>query len=287
MIGNVTATHDDARAAPSVEAVVAFGGNDVALTRLAGGQGTSWRAGTIVLKRVDDEREVAWLADLLAHVPDGPKFRVGRPIAAPDGSYAVDGWGASRWLEGAHAPGRFDDRITASDAFHRSLAAASVPWPDVLRDRSSPWATADRVAWAEADLRAEDAGLRGTVDRMLSLATADWNGHARQVIHGDIGGNILFADARGLAPAIIDISPYCRPAAFATAILVADAVAWEHAPMTLAERFVASDERRADLLARAVVFRLAAALTLWGATSARVGAELDAYRPVVSMLALP
>ena len=35
---------------------------------------------------VDHEREIAWLAELLARVPDGPEFRVGRPIAAGPGS---------------------------------------------------------------------------------------------------------------------------------------------------------------------------------------------------------
>ena len=276
----------DAHAAPSVDVVVAFGGNDMALTHLSGGQGTSWRAGAIVLKRVGDEREVAWLADLLERVPDGPQFRVGRPITSRDGAYAVDGWGASLWLEGAHEAGRFDDRVAASDAFHRCLAAAPVPWPEFLRDRASPWAIGDRVAWGEATMSSDAAPVGAMFDRLRPRITAA-NGDARQVVHGDIGGNILFADARGLAPAIIDISPYYRPATFANAILVADAVAWEHAPLTFAERFVASDDRRADLLARAVVFRLAAALALWGAASARVGAELDAYQPIVSMLDLP
>ncbi len=241
----------------------------------------------MVLKPVGDEREVAWLAALLEPVSDGPDFRVGRPITLPDGSSAVDGWGATHWLEGSHEPGRFDDLLATSDAFHRALASAPVPWPDFLRDRTSPWAFGDRVAWGEASMRAAALPLRAMFNRLVPLLRTVWKGTAPQVIHGDVCGNVLFADANGLPPAIIDVSPYYRPQSFANAILVADSVAWEYAPMTFAERYLATGESRAELLARAVIFRLAAAVELWGATSARVEAELDAYRPVVSMLDLP
>ena len=129
--------------------------------------------------------------------------------------------------------------------------------------------------------------VRAVLDRLVPLGATDADGFVRQVVHGDVGGNVLFADASGLPPAVIDLSPYYRPRAFANAILVADSVAWEHAPLTLAERFLAPDESRAELLARAVIFRLVAAVELWGATSARVEAELEAFRPIVSLLDLP
>jgi uncharacterized protein (TIGR02569 family) len=277
----------DTSEGPSVDVVSAFGGDVATLARLPGGQGASWRAGSVVLKPVGDEREVAWLAALLARVADGPDFRVGRPITLPDGSCVVDGWAATRWLEGSHEPDRFDDLLVTSDAFHRALALVPVPWPDLLRDRTSPWAIGDRVAWGEASMRDAAEPVRVMFDRLLPLVSTDWKGSIPQVIHGDVSGNILFADASGLPPAIIDVSPYYRPHSFANAILVADSVAWEHAPLTFASRFLVTGESRAELLARAVMFRLAAAVGLWGATSARVEAELDAYLPIVSMLDLP
>ena len=123
-------------------------------------------------------------------------------------------------------------------------------------------------------------------DGLAAVAATKWNGESPQVIHGDVGGNVLFADASGLPPAIIDVSPYFRPRSFAHAILVADAVAWEHAPRTFAERFLGTGDSRAALLSRAVMFRLAAAVELWGAASARAEAELDAYRPILSLLDL-
>jgi len=46
-----------------------------------------------------------------------------------------------------------------------------------------------------------------------------------QLIHGDLTGNVLFAEH--LPPAIIDLSPYWRPTSFASAIVIADALVWE------------------------------------------------------------
>ena len=114
-----------------------------------------------------------------------------------------------------------------------------------------------------------------------------WAGSPPQVLHADLGGNVLFADASGLPPAIIDVSPYFRPRPFADAVLVADAVAWDHAPLTFAERFAAADASRREAIGRAVVFRLVAALELWGAASQRVDAEVDAYQPIVALLDVP
>lgn len=45
-----------------------------------------------------------------------------------------------------------------------------------------------------------------------------------QVVHGDLSGNVLFAD--GAPPAVIDLTPYWRPAAFAAAVVVVDALVW-------------------------------------------------------------
>ena len=275
-----------APAAPSARVVAAFGGDITQVTRLPGGQGGSFRAGPVVLKPIADDREVAWLATVLAHVDGGTEFRVGGPITLPDGTCALEGWSATRWLDGAHEPGRFDDVLAVSEAFHRALAAVPVPWPEFLRDRTTPWAVGDRVAWGEAPVSTDAEPVRELL-RRLATRVGESSGAPPQVVHGDIGGNVLFADARGLPPAVIDVSPYYRPRSFADAVLVADAVAWDDVPLAFAERFVATAESGAELLARALVFRVVAAVELWGVESARVAAEVQAYQPLVTLLDLP
>ena len=76
-----------------------------------------------------------------------------------------------------------------------------------------------------------------------------------QLVHGDLSGNVLFA--AGLAPAIIDFSPYWRPALFAAAVVVADALLWEGADGRLLHAF-ASRPGFTQCLLRALVYRAVA-----------------------------
>ena len=62
-----------------------------------------------------------------------------------------------------------------------------------------------------------------------------------QLIHGDLSGNVLFHAE--LPPAIIDFAACWRPVAFASAIVVADALVWEGAEVAQQVR------RRLDYMA--------------------------------------
>ena len=92
---------------------------------------------------------------------------------------------------------------------------------------------------------------------------------ASQLVHGDLGGNVLFDDE--LPPAVIDLSPYWRPAPYADAIVVADAVAGEGAPDELVDAHLRRHGEQ--LLLRAVLFRVAVDHR-----------ELDAYRRVMALI---
>jgi hypothetical protein len=81
-------------------------------------------------------------------------------------------------------------------------------------------------------------------------------------VHCDLTGNVLFAN--GLAPAIIDISPYWRPPAYAEGVVVADALCWHDAQASLADDLGVPR----SAVARALLFRL---LT----TNARATSRID------------
>jgi hypothetical protein len=74
-----------------------------------------------------------------------------------------------------------------------------------------------------------------------------------QLVHGDLTGNVLFAE--GLPPAILDLSLYFRPPGFATAVVLADALVFEGAGEALAAELAHVDEL-GQLLVRALAFRL-------------------------------
>jgi fructosamine-3-kinase len=105
---------------------------------------------------------------------------------------------------------------------------------------------------------------------------------ACQVVHGDLSGNV-HVDRSG-TPVVLDFSPYLRPREWAAAIVIADAVLWNGAPLSLARSFASTRPGR-DLLARALIFRIVAdQLATTDRTDRRHGAHLDPYRRVLAAL---
>ena len=133
----------------------------------------------------------------------------------------------------------------ASVSTPRSLA---FPVPDFIARRADPWAIGDRVAWGGLPL-GEFAQVRHLPRLAAALRPVE---ASSQLIHGDLTGNVLFDDQ--LPPAVIDFSPYWRPAAFASAIVVADALVWEDADESILDA-VAHIEDFGQLLLRALIYR--------------------------------
>ena len=86
-----------------------------------------------------------------------------------------------------------------------------------------------------------------------------------QLVHGDLTGNVLFAG--GMAPGIIDFSPYVRPAAYAIGVVISDAITWEGADLSLLEG-VSGRPEMGQCLVRALIFRHVTALLLPGSLPA-------------------
>jgi hypothetical protein len=232
---------------PSRAVLAAFGASDEP-ELLPGGTGRSWRAGGLVLKPLDRAPvELEWQAEALGSIrEDG--FRIAPPVPR-----IVEGWTAWRFVEGRHESGRWLDIIAVGERFHAALAG--VPRPPAIVDAGvEPWATGDRVAW-------NGERFPGIDDLLAALRPV---AEPSSLIHGDLTGNVLFA--AGLAPAIIDFTPYWRPRPFASAVVVADALVWEGAPPELAETV------DPQYLLRALIYR--------AVTSMVAGTE---WRPTIAL----
>jgi uncharacterized protein (TIGR02569 family) len=234
---------------PPAAVLAAFGVAGQRPEALTGGQGTAWRVGEVVLKPLDlSLAELRWQEELLSSlVPDG--FRVAVPLRSAAGDLVVDGWSAWPALAGHHAA-RWGEIVAVGERLHRALAGTQRP-AALLDARTDPWARADRVAWGEAPAGplADAPGLGRLFAARRPVRGPD------QLIHADLSGNVLFAD--GLPPAVIDLSPAWRPAAYASAIVRVDAVLWHDAgPGLLAT--LAGTADGAQHLVRALLFRLLA-----------------------------
>jgi len=240
--------------------------------RLAGGQGETWRSGDVVLKRAD--AEAGWRAEVLDALPESSDFRVPRPVRARDGEWVALGWEATELLAGATDVSRQDDVLTAAAAFHE--AVADLPRPSFLDTRQDPWADGDRVAWREQSA----GGSPAYVDLVGPLAAAWRPVELRsQVVHGDLPGNVMFAD--GLPPAIIDWPVYWRPPSWAAAVAVADALCWYGATPDLAARWAHLPEW-GQMLVRALIYRLTTD-ELAGGAATWTEARRAAYAPVIEL----
>jgi len=259
--------------------LAAFGLAGVVPVRLSGGQGTAWRAGRVVLKPADSPRAGTWFAEVYDALT-GPGFRVPRPLRALTGGWVALEWTAYQWVPGAAADWsgvspRWPELVAVSPAL------AEVPVPSWLATEENPWMIGDQVAWGERDpgpLLGPAAGpLAGQVRRLLAaLRPVDL---PSQLIHADLGGNVLFAD--GMPPAVIDFSPLQRPAGLPLAIAAVDALMWHQAsPEMLAD--LSGEPEFGRLLPRALVYRLVTEIVRHAGTSG-VDAAARAAQPVTDL----
>jgi uncharacterized protein (TIGR02569 family) len=235
---------------PPRHVVVAFGGSGE-LVPLPGGRSLAWRVGDIVLKPADlTPDELAWQAEVLPTV-EARDIRLSFPQRSAGGEFVVDGWTAWSYLPGEHREGLWLDIIDVGDRFHRAMAGLARP--SFVTARTDPWSIGDRVAWGEApiDPYRDVPHVRRLAEHLAPVPARS------QLIHGDLTGNVMFAD--GSSPAVIDLSLYWRPTAFATAIVVADALVWEGADKSILG-VVAHRHAFGQSLLRALLFRVVAAV---------------------------
>lgn len=216
---------------------------------LAGGQGTSWRVGAAVVKPLDmDPALVPWLGALLARLVGHPDFRVSVPLQTSDGRWAVEGWTAWRYEPGVRVPRRWHDIIAVGQRLH--MALESEPEPPFISGRTDRWAIGDRVAWGELPT-SRYAGLKYLDELTAALRPVALP--RQQLIHGDLTGNVLFHDT--LPPLVIDLSLYWRPTAFASAIVIADALVFEGADEGVLDPLL-EDSAFPQCLLRALIYRI-------------------------------
>lgn len=226
-----------------------------------------WRVGEVVLSLVPDHARAAWSASVRESLyVEG--LRIARPFRATDGRYVVSGWRADTYIAGSPEP-RHDEVVSVANRLHEAISGIERP-RFLLQPPAPPhtdvdvFTAADRAAWEDTPLRAARAAGMGeptspdgveSVDILKTLATLRKPVDLpSQVVHGDLFGTVLFAGAA--APGITDIVPYWRPASWAAAVAVVDALAWGGADEDLVRRWADLPEWP-QMMLRATMFRLA------------------------------
>ena len=194
--------------------------------------------------------------------------RLARPVRSTDGRYVVSGWRADTFVDGEPEP-RHDEVVSMATRLHAATAQLERP-RFLVQPPVAPWAdvdvfvAADRAAWETVPLRSARAGGateptsadgQRSIELIGQLATLRRTVTTPdQLVHGDLFGTVLFSGAS--APGITDITPYWRPASWAAAVVVVDALSWGGADDGLIGRWSEMPEWP-QMLLRAVMFRLA------------------------------
>jgi uncharacterized protein (TIGR02569 family) len=226
----------------------AFGVSDVEPRAAVWAGRRAWRCGELLLRPVPDKVVTAWSAGVL----DGLRvegLRVAQPVRSSDGRWVVGGWAANRFVAGTVEP-RYDAVLTAALRLHEALAGVDRPrlldGRDDLATRSAAAAFGERRVPLDPATGGTLFGQLAAYRQPLQLTP--------QLVHPELFGAVLF-DEQGV-PALIELVPCWRPAEWASAVVVVDAVAWGGGDRGLLERWADTEEWPQALL-RAVLFRLA------------------------------
>jgi uncharacterized protein (TIGR02569 family) len=204
-------------------------------------------------------------------------LRVALPVPARDGSWVVDGWGATRYEPGTTPCDDLEVTLAAGRVLHAQLAVTVRERPPGLEGRTDRWARAERLAFGPTpDLLAAAAGTpAAAVVRAVGQRLDDRDLGPDQLVHADLAGNVLL-DGVG-APVVIDVAPAWRPLRWAEAVAVLDSVLWHGADRGVLAGWTSGVAQQAML--RAIAWR---ALVDQADPSDRSG---DGYDEVLSLVA--
>jgi len=252
---------------PPVHVLATFGLRTVSPEPLGSVWSRGWRCGDVVLSPVADHARATWSAGVREVLKvDG--VRIARPVRSTDGRWVVSGWAADTFLTGEPEP-RHDEVVAVSTRLHVAMAELSRPRFLVTAlakptsdEVSGVLTAADAAAWGEEPASTITHGRAFTVlDDPSSGALFAELAQARmpvqspsQLVHGDLFGTVLFAGSA--APGVTELTPYWRPAPWASGVAVVDALAWGGADDGLLTRWAHLPEWP-QMLLRALLFRLA------------------------------
>jgi uncharacterized protein (TIGR02569 family) len=250
---------------PTPEIIEAFGLSGIPVW-LHGGRGLCYLVGETVFKPSDNDTELQWVAELttklLRRSPTSYQLSKPRAVVDQPNTFIFNGWTASLFLSGAiEVGGDFEEVLQVCRTFHADLAELSRVKHAAIVSRSNRWDEADKVTWGEKKLD-DVLGVDQTVlsylnpilEKLVQAKEPLTERVELQFIHADLAGNVLFQEDPKELPAIIDLTLYWRPARYAEAIIVADALTWNGKGRELIQ-YYGTDEHGRQLLVRALYWR--------------------------------
>jgi|GEM_PF-1815868 len=238
--------------------------------KIEGGQGNSYLFGDIFVKKNDgDNRNIDYISRILSEIKSN-LYRVPRPLKSNNGTYISDGYIAAYYVEGKHDFNDLERVMEISREFHRDI---SIYDPGLMRQEDTQWAMAMDILFRDREIpeHVDEDNMEKCICMLNKLESFE---EPLQIIHADIGGNIIYND--GQLPCIIDFSPCIAPAPMAEAIAVVDHIAWEGKDIS-ALGLLEPVSKYLKYIRYAVMFRLLSALCSKTDSNDLFRSEYNAY----------
>lgn len=239
---------------------------------LEGGQGRCFKCGDYVVKPIDDVRVYQYICQLITQLkPSG--YRLDQPLKSVNHQYVEDGYALTRFQRGVEDDNRLSEKLMISHKLHDALEKFDTcEFPAF----ESPWENAHRIIWHNkpwpSNLDKNSISFIKTLLASCTTVKADY-----QVIHADLGGNILFDD--DLPPLVIDMSPAVAPVAYADAIIICDSIAWAGQSLN-ALQLLGNKANYKPYVERAIIFRILTTLFFEHSTFETVQSEWLRFKPI-------
>jgi uncharacterized protein (TIGR02569 family) len=240
---------------------------------LQGGEGRSIHVGDCVFKPIDHPDRYSWSCDLISRISQ-EGFRVPEPRKARDGSFVYRGWAATSFEPGDHVQGRWQEKIEVLRSFHVKLHDLEI---SEMPPSADLWSLAHEITWQARPL---PTNLHPDMITLINIVFGHYQRlpRAYEIIHSDFCGNILFHD--WLAPCVIDFSPAYGCVEYAEAIMIADGIAWENAPLESLDLLTWNEGYRQHFL-RAINFRMIVAALFLPKDTERFLQEYTAFKTLI------
>jgi len=236
--------------------------------QLKGGRGQAYLFDDIVIKPVEISAYYDAVSDIFNQLQ--PKnYRISRPLKAINGHYSFKGYGATRYEDGHDDDNKVKEKLKVSHNLHGDLYELNIT---ELPKSDDPWSRAHDMLWRRMKYHGHNEMEKFCNDLLDKLPI---HHEAYQLIHSDLGGNVMFHDH--LLPLVIDFSPAIAPKKFADAVIVCDSIAWGNQPLSKLELLDASYR---TMILYAVAFRIITIVNFGTYDMNRLMEEWNAYKAV-------
>jgi len=239
---------------------------------LEGGQGLSYKFENVVIKPVWDRGLYEFISPIYNSL-DCNGYRISRHLKSLNNNFVESGYGATSFEPGFHVKSELKKKLYISGLFHKDLRKIRI---DNFPKPGNPWNLANEIIWKHEKIPEDVNKLYKfyceKIIEQLPEVKDDF-----QLIHADIGGNILFHES--LDPLIIDFSPVIGPVKYANAIMICDAIAWDSEKMK-SIYFLSPLTEYIPYIKYAVAFRIITALLHKDFEDSRFLSEYEAYMKI-------